>query len=86
VARVRETGVLRLYPGWGRTLETFQEIHPDAAGLAHLTGAGDFDRDGTPDLLAVDTATGKLVRYPIRATGLGTPVPVAGDLGGVALL
>jgi hypothetical protein len=85
VARVEQTGALRLYSGWGRQLETYQEILPDGAGLAQLTGAGDFDRDGIPDLLAVDTATGDLVRYPIRATGLGTPVPVARDLGAVAL-
>jgi hypothetical protein len=86
VARVEETGALRLYPGWGQTFETYQEIHADAAGLAHLTGAGDFDRDGVPDLLAVDTATGSLVRYPLRSAGLGTPVPVASKMGGVAVL
>ncbi|MFI7541890.1 glycoside hydrolase domain-containing protein [Actinoplanes sp. NPDC049599] len=86
VARVEQTGVLRLYSGWGRQLATYREIHADAAGLAHLTGAGDFDRDGTPDLLAVDTATGTLVRYPIQAAGLGTPVPVAPDLGAATVL
>lgn len=69
VARVRETGALRLYSGRDQTLETYREIHPDAGTLTQLTGAGDFDRDGTPDLLAVDTATGDLVRYPIRPPG-----------------
>jgi hypothetical protein len=86
VARVKETGALRLYPGWGRTMATFQDIHADATGLAHLTGGGDFDRDGTPDLLALDMATGNLVRYPIKAGALGTPVPVARGMGGVSLL
>jgi hypothetical protein len=86
VARVKETGALRLYAGWGQRLETYREILADAAGLAHLTGAGDFDRDGTPDLLAVDTATGDLVRYPLLTAGLGTPVTVARDLGDVTVL
>jgi hypothetical protein len=86
VARVRETGVLRLYSGWGRRLEAYTEILTDATALRHLTGAGDFDRDGTPDLMAVDTATGDLVRYPIQATGLGTPVRVATGLTGSTLL
>jgi hypothetical protein len=86
VARVKQTGVLRLYPGRGRSLAKYREIHPDAGALTQLTGVGDFDRDGTPDLLAVDTATGNLVRYPIRATGLGDPVPLARNLTGVSLL
>jgi hypothetical protein len=34
----------------------------------------------------VDTATGTLVRYPIKAGALGTPVPVARGMGGVSLL
>nr|BFE75837.1 hypothetical protein GCM10020092_091380 [Actinoplanes digitatis] len=86
VARVRETGALRLYSGRDQTLETYREIHPDAGTLTQLTGAGDFDRDGTPDLLAVDTATGDLVRYPIRAAGLGAPARLARDMIGVSLL
>jgi len=35
------------------------------------TPFGDFDRDGFNDVLAVDTATGQLFRYPGRGTSLG---------------
>ena len=84
VARI--AGTLRLYSGWGQQLTTYREISAAGAGLAQLTGAGDFDRDGTPDLLAVDTATGDLVRYPIRAAGLGAPVTVAKGMTGLSVL
>ena len=86
VARAKATGMLRLYGGWGRTMNTFREVLPGGAGLSSLAGAGDFDRDGTNDLMAVDTATGTLYRYPVRPGGLGERVRVAEDMAGARLL
>ena len=86
IARAKDTGMLRLYSGWGRTMNSFRQVLPGGAGLSGLTGAGDFDRDGTIDLMATDAATGTLYRYPVRLDGLGVPVPVAEGMAGVTVL
>ena len=39
--------------------------------MRDLAGVGDFDRDGFTDLIAVESATGKLYRYPGRGTSFG---------------
>lgn len=44
--------------------------------MRDLTGIGDFDRDGHPDLFAVQTTTGKLLMYPGRGTSLGASLQV----------
>ena len=44
--------------------------------MRDLVGVGDFDRDGYNDVLAVETATGKLFRYPELGTSLGSRVQV----------
>jgi hypothetical protein len=46
-------------------------------GLRDLTGVGDFDRDGIPDLVAVRTSTGELLRYPGRKGGLRAGLRIA---------
>jgi len=40
--------------------------------MRDLTGVGDFDRDGFNDLVAVETSTGKLYRYPGQGTLFGS--------------
>jgi len=44
--------------------------------MRDLVGVGDFDRDGYTDLTAVESASGKLFRYPGRGTSLGPRVQV----------
>jgi hypothetical protein len=73
---VRKDGALVLYPGDGRGWVTAGRVVGwgfDA--LRSVTGAGDVDHDGHPDLLAVNRSTGQLLRYPGRAGGdLSSPV------------
>jgi hypothetical protein len=44
--------------------------------MRDLVGIGDFDRDGFTDLIAVQSATGKLFRYPGRGMSFGSAVLV----------
>jgi hypothetical protein len=77
VARTNSTGELWLYRGTGTTLGSRVRIGSGGwNGLRDLVGVGDFDRDGFTDLSAVQSSTGKLLRYPGRGTGLGTAVLV----------
>ena len=39
--------------------------------MREITAIGDMNRDGRPDLLAVETSTGRLLLYPGKGTGLG---------------
>lgn len=75
VARKNATGELFLYRGRGSgTTAGFRpRVRIGASGwdtMRDLVGAGDVDRDGRNDLLAVDVATGRLLRYPGTGTGL----------------
>jgi hypothetical protein len=79
LAREIATGALRLYPGKPGTVAGFQPyraVFAAAGGLRSLTGVGDLDRDGVPDLVAVDAATGDLHRYPVGGQALGDRVTV----------
>jgi hypothetical protein len=77
VARTNATGELWLYRGTGTTLGSRVRIGSGGwNGLRDLVGVGDFDRDGFTDLSAVQSSTGRLLRYPGRGTGLGTAVVV----------
>ena len=44
--------------------------------MRDLVGVGDFDKNGFQDLVAVQNATGKLLRYPSRGTSFGTPLVI----------
>ncbi|WP_158220451.1 VCBS repeat-containing protein [Kineosporia sp. A_224] len=75
VARKNATGELFLYrgKGSGTTAGFWPRVRIGASGwdaVRDLVGAGDVDRDGWNDLLAVDRATGRLLRYPGTGTGL----------------
>jgi hypothetical protein len=71
LARQTSTGDLWLYPGAaGNGFGARTRIGTGWQGLRDLTGVGDFDRDGIPDLVAVKSSTGELFRYLGRRGGL----------------
>jgi hypothetical protein len=79
MARHSATGDLWLYPGTGGTGTGFSarvRIGTVWNSMRDLAGVGDFDRDGFDDLIAVETATGKLFRYPGSGTSLGPRLQV----------
>jgi hypothetical protein len=79
MARHSATGDLWLYPGTGGTGTGFSarvRIGTVWNSMRDLAGVGDFDRDGFNDLIAVETATGKLFRYPGRGTSFGPRLQV----------
>jgi hypothetical protein len=76
VARVKSTGVLRLYLGRRGGFGPSRNIFSGGAALRQLVGAGDLDRNGVADLVAVERATGAVLRYPLGAGMLGDPVRV----------
>ena len=72
IAREAATGSLWLYPG--RRTHLAARIRIGASGwnaMREITAVGDLDRDGRPDLVAVQSATGALYLYPGRGAGLG---------------
>jgi len=73
VARQNATGDLWLYRGnaAGNGFATRVRIGTGWNRMHDLVGIGDFDRDGFNDLLAVDSTTNQLFRYPGRGTSLG---------------
>jgi hypothetical protein len=50
-------------------------------GMREITPVGDFDGDGFPDLLAVESSTGNLYFYPGHGTSLGTSLGVRRLIG-----
>lgn len=81
LARVARTGELRLYPGNGSGgFGVARTIGSGWQGMRLITGVGDWDADGHPDVLAVST-TGVARVY--RGTGAGSfvrgPIVLAGD-------
>ncbi len=71
-AREASTGILWLYPGTGSgvTLGSRVQIGTAWNAMQHLTGVGDLDHDGAPDLLAVRKSDDCLYFYGGRGTGL----------------
>jgi len=51
--------------------------------MSELAGIGDFDRDGSNDLIAVEAAIGKLFSYPGHGTWLGSRSPVGTGWAGL---
>jgi hypothetical protein len=72
IAREAATGSLWLYPGRRTHLAARVRIGASGwNGMREITAIGDLDRDGEPDLVAVQSSTGALYLYPGRGTGLG---------------
>ena len=70
VARHRATGGLWFWPGRGDgTLGGGRQIGTGWGGIRELVAPGDWDGDGTPDLLGARAADGALWLYP--GTGAG---------------
>ncbi|GAA0813951.1 glycoside hydrolase domain-containing protein [Spirilliplanes yamanashiensis] len=82
IARVKSTGVLRLYPGRRNALATPKDLTTTHALGAGITGVGDFDRDGIPDVMAVDT-TGAVHRFAVTGRGFGPRIRITTGLKGL---
>jgi hypothetical protein len=64
VAMEKSTGKLWVYPGKANGLGTRVQLATSwTTKMAKLSAVGDLSRDGKPDLVAVDTSTGKLYLY-----------------------
>jgi hypothetical protein len=75
IARERATGALWLYFGDAESLSLVGGVKIGLRGwnaMREITPVGDFDGDGFPDLLAVESSTGNLYFYPGHDTYLGT--------------
>jgi hypothetical protein len=73
VARHIGTGTLRLFRGTTGGLLAGTQIGGTGWGkMRSLAGIGDLDRDGYPDLFAVEASTGHLYRYRGSSSGLMT--------------
>jgi len=78
IARDRANGDLWLYPGTGDGGLPYRvRIGTGWNSMRNIVSIGDFNHDGTYDLLAVESATGKLFLYP----GVGTSFPVRVQVG-----
>ncbi|MFI1105851.1 FG-GAP-like repeat-containing protein [Streptomyces melanogenes] len=76
VAVEKSTGKLWLYPGTGSGTLGARKLIGSGGwnSMNALTGAGDMNSDGHPDLVAREASTGKLWLYPGRAGALGSRV------------
>jgi hypothetical protein len=83
VARLTATGELYLYPGRSGGFAARRKIGNSGwNGMRDLVGAGDFNRDGHPDLAAVQKSTGYVFSYPGNGAGLQARVRLATGFGG----
>ncbi|WP_051393125.1 FG-GAP repeat domain-containing protein [Glycomyces arizonensis] len=72
LARRGSNGYLYTYPGDGEGAFLYDDriaVGPGWNSMSAITSAGDFDEDGTIDLLAVRKSDGKLYFYPGRGDG-----------------
>ncbi|MER5700344.1 glycoside hydrolase domain-containing protein [Micromonospora sp. NPDC002296] len=84
VAVQTSTGALWFYPGRGGTFGTRVLFAADGwNAMDELTGGADLTGDGRPDLLARETATGRLLVHPGAADGFGVPLPAGTGWGGM---
>lgn len=80
LARERLTGRLWLYPGNGSGGWLPRVLVGNGWGIFNtLVGPGDFNGDGTADVLARDNATGALWLYPGNGTGGWKPQILVGS-------
>lgn len=72
IAREASTGILWLYPGTGYRSELGHRIQIGNSwnAMRNLTGVGDLDHDGIPDMLAVRKSDNCLYFYGGRGDGL----------------
>jgi hypothetical protein len=80
----RSDGRLALFPGngpGGLTGSGGTSVGSGASGYDWLSGVGDANGDGRPDVLAREAATGKLWLLPGTASGLGARRLVATGFG-----
>ena len=71
------TGALYLYPGRGTSLGSRVLLSSGGwNGMSELAGGADLNRDGYLDLLARESSTGYLYRYPGRAGGFASRIRV----------
>ncbi|MCW3840793.1 DUF1906 domain-containing protein [Micromonospora yasonensis] len=87
LAREKSTGDLWLYPGRaaGR-LGTRTKVGSGWNAVRDMVQVGDFDRDGQPDLVAVQTSTGYLLRYPWQGAGWASAVRIGTGWGNMTPL
>ncbi|MFI2643360.1 FG-GAP-like repeat-containing protein [Streptomyces sp. NPDC018610] len=78
IAAEKSTGKLWLYPGTSTGALGARKLIGTGGwnGMNALTGVGDMNGDGRPDLYAREASTGKLWLYPGRASALGARVLV----------
>lgn len=82
VARQKSSGRLLLYPGDGRgALRNPRAISGNVSHLASLASVGDFDKDGRPDLAAVDPRSSSIVLLRGSGAGLDAPVRLSSPRG-----
>jgi hypothetical protein len=49
--------------------------------MRDLVGVGDLDRDGSPDMLAIQKSTNYLLRYSGQGAALAAPVRIGSSWG-----
>ncbi|MET8154440.1 glycoside hydrolase domain-containing protein [Actinoplanes sp. NPDC049668] len=77
-ARLTATGALYLYAGRAGGFAARRQIGASGwNGMRDLVGAGDFNRDGRPDLAAVQTSTGYVFLYAGNGSSLRARVRLA---------
>ncbi len=87
---VDATGRMLLYPGDGAGWFGAPQLIGASGWLAmsSISGTGDLNGDGFPDLIAVRASTGQLLLYPGTGSGTGrpgAPVQIGTGLGGFDL-
>ncbi|GAA3337497.1 hypothetical protein GCM10020358_14000 [Amorphoplanes nipponensis] len=78
-------GKLFLYPGRG-SVRLGARVEVGSSGwnaMSELTGPGDFDGDGSADLVARNTSTSVLYLYPGRGTGFAARRQIGTGWGGM---
>jgi hypothetical protein len=92
LARESATGALWFYPGTGTGsgLGARRQIGSGWNGMREITAAGDFNRDGLPDLMAIQSSTNALFLYPgLPGVRLGARIQIGsgwsayGELAGL---
>ena len=85
LGRIKSTGRLAFYRGngSGRFLAGSTVTGPGWNAMSQLVSPGDWDRDGRPDLLAIEKSTGTLWLYPGAGTSFGTRRAVGSGWAGI---
>ncbi|MFD4377058.1 FG-GAP repeat domain-containing protein [Streptomyces sp. NPDC058486] len=88
IAREAATGKLWPYPGTAAGTLGARKLLGTGGwnGVNTLTGVGDMNNDGRPDLIARKAATGKLWFYPGNTGAYGSRVLIGGGWSSMASL